>query len=173
MSHRLSSNNMNKPNVINYDALNARMRKGKMSTTIQPTARSTTVTRNVKDSGLSKSKLTLQNNNPPPRTPPPPMTRNNRTTNLLNVQHSQPANYANAAKNPSIEVASKPRNVQQNRPVSQPAGTGAWAKVLGAQSQAIDARTFNDFDPLRTIHFLSKELQLRLIQKMPSKCYSL
>lgn len=166
MSQRMPNNMNNNTNVgtINYDVYNPRLRKAKITV---PPSRPAPV-RNLKDTTSSKSKLTMHNN------PVNPMVRNRGNINQLKpCTPLSPSNtvrkdvYPNNA--PLVEVMVKttknPQAVQnklnnQNEP---------WAKLLKPQPNIEDGRSFNNFDPLRTVHFLSKELQLKLIQKMPSK----
>lgn len=184
MSHRLTSN-MNNPNVglLNYDVYNARMKRGKLPmTTNQPPQK--IPPKNIRETASSKSKLTMHTSNQPMSRSKVNTNQPVRDRNIL-PQSQQSSNnmirkdlYPNNGAMVEVTVKTQKNSANsQNKPMGQPVthrnGTGeTWSKVLKNQPNSDDLRPFHSFDPLRTIHFLSKELQLRLIQKMPCKSYN-
>lgn len=65
------------------------------------------------------------------------------------------------------------KSKQQSRPNSLTRSHETWAKLLKNQSSRDNISTFTMFDPLRTVHFLAKELQVKLLQRMPCKYFVL
>lgn len=182
MSHRLPINNNNtNVGLNNYDHFNTKIKRGKTQTSLNPSQRMPL--KNVRETVSSKSKLTMQTvNQPIPRNrinsnqmirernmlPPPPPPHH-----LVNNRNLYNGNNNGAMVEVTVKAQKNVANTQ-NRPVSHTSGnnngTGeTWARILKANTDEV--RPFNNFDPLRTIHFLSKELQLKLIQKMPSEYF--
>lgn len=156
MSHRTSSNA--NPNM-HFDMVNMRLKKGKTTTSV-PSSKSTSASKHLRETASSKSKLTMQNANLPPTGT---FSRNGVRNNNLRIQQPPPGN----GRNPLYEMTVRTQKNAPN-PGQRPATANEpWSRMLQTQSQSTDANSFNHFDPLRTVHFLSKELQFKLVQKMP------
>lgn len=67
---------------------------------------------------------------------------------------------------PEFSIRTKPKSGQLNTELAQ---GETWGGILRAQSSNENMSGFSKFDPLRTIHFLGKELKSQLKDAVPCK----
>lgn len=170
MSQRASNSNIV---MNNADIFNVKYKKSKIPNTTTGNNRMVPM-RNSKEAS-SKSKLTMQTAHVAPMVSrnknmlinnPPPLQREKSAALSPNTNLIRKETYQHNAATVEVTVKAQKNPTNQGKPVLQ---SEPWGKVLKTQTPPNDSRPFNNFDPLRTVHFLSKELQLKLIQKMPSK----
>lgn len=68
-----------------------------------------------------------------------------------------------------VQVTVKTTNPRQ-RSRSTVANREPWGQLLKQQKSSDKVSVFNNFDPLRTLHFLAKELQFQLQALLPGTC---
>lgn len=68
-----------------------------------------------------------------------------------------------------VQVTVKTTNPRQ-RSRSTVANREPWGQLLKQQKSSDKVSVFSNFDPLRTLHFLAKELQFQLQALLPGKC---
>lgn len=70
----------------------------------------------------------------------------------------------NAEEGALVEV-----RVRRPKPRGEASESGKWEELLKPNSRAAAVSSFQNFDPLRTLHFLIQELHTRLQGQLPSK----
>lgn len=86
------------------------------------------------------------------------------STNVIRKEVFDTATVEVTVKTHSTPLRPKQRSRSNSLSTREP-----WGKVLKTQTSCENlASTFQNFDPLRTVHFLAKELQAKIAELMPS-----
>lgn len=100
-----------------------------------------------------------------------------RSSGMTNRPESQLPFKKDCYESNCVEVTVKtvgpnPHQKQRARSKTREIRDEPWGTVLRSQMSLDNMRSqFQTFDPLRTLHFLSKELQAKLSSMLPCKCF--
>lgn len=86
-----------------------------------------------------------------------------KPTGLRQQNATKPTKTVNDCAKERLETPPKP---PEKAPKNNKRASWSWGTVLQEQTEK---STFHHFDPLRTLHFLTKELQLKVRSDFPGK----
>ncbi|XP_060520565.1 uncharacterized protein LOC132698483 isoform X2 [Cylas formicarius] len=163
MTQRPKGSNMNLPNLTPELHATKHSKRGKPNLSVPSTA--TPSQHRHRERYVSGSAKSEYSNNH--------LIRGNATAKQQNIPSpGSPIDviqYSASNDSPLVEVTVKHSNMPKQRSKSTVSGREPWAHLLKNQKTGGNQSVFSNFDPLRTLHFLAKELQIHLQALLPNE----